>query len=31
MLEEMATQGPQAGGLQKVMAEYFAHWQEANR
>jgi DNA-binding transcriptional LysR family regulator len=31
MLEKMATQGPQAGGLQKVMAEYFAHWQEANR
>jgi DNA-binding transcriptional LysR family regulator len=31
MLKKMATQGPQAGGMQKVMAEYFAHWQEAKR
>jgi DNA-binding transcriptional LysR family regulator len=29
MLRKMATKGPQAGGMQKVMAEYFAHWQEA--
>jgi len=29
MLEKMATQGPQAGGLQKVMAEYLAQWQGA--
>jgi DNA-binding transcriptional LysR family regulator len=29
MLKKMATQGPQAGGMQKVMAEYFANWQEA--
>jgi len=31
MLKKMATKGPQAGGMQKVMAEYFAHWQEAKR
>jgi DNA-binding transcriptional LysR family regulator len=31
MLRKMATKGPQAGGLQKVMDEYFAHWQEAKR
>jgi DNA-binding transcriptional LysR family regulator len=31
MLKKMATKGPQAGGLQKVMAEYFAQWQEAKR
>jgi len=29
MLEKMATQGPRAGGMQKVMAEYFAQWQGA--
>jgi DNA-binding transcriptional LysR family regulator len=29
MLRKMATKGPRAGGMQKVMAEYFAHWQEA--
>jgi len=29
MLKKMAAKGPQAGGMQKVMAEYFAHWQEA--
>jgi len=29
MLQKMATQGPQAGGLHKVMDEYLAHWQEA--
>jgi len=29
MLEKMATQGPQAGGLNKVMAEYLAQWQGA--
>jgi DNA-binding transcriptional LysR family regulator len=31
MLKKMATKGPQAGGMQKVMAEYFAQWQEAKR
>jgi len=31
MLEKMAAKSPQSGGLQKVMAEYFAHWQEAKR
>jgi len=29
MLKNMATKGPQAGGMQKVMAEYVARWQEA--
>ena len=29
MLKKMATKGPQTGGMQKVMAEYFARWQEA--
>jgi DNA-binding transcriptional LysR family regulator len=29
MLKKMATKSPQAGGLQKVMDEYFARWQEA--
>lgn len=29
MLLKMATQSPQEGGLQKVMAEYLAQWQEA--
>jgi len=29
MLKKMATKGPQAGGIKKVMAEYFAHRQEA--
>jgi DNA-binding transcriptional LysR family regulator len=29
MLRKMVTKGPQGGGMQKVMAEYFAHWQEA--
>jgi len=29
MLKKMATKGPEAGGMQKVMAEYFADWQEA--
>ena len=29
MLRKMATKGPQAGGMQKVMAEYVARWQEA--
>jgi DNA-binding transcriptional LysR family regulator len=29
MLRKMATKGPQAGGMHKVMAEYFAHWQQA--
>jgi len=31
MLQKMAIQGPQAGGLQKVMDEYFAHWQGGRR
>lgn len=31
MLEKMATKSPQAGGLQKVMDEYFAHWQGGRR
>jgi DNA-binding transcriptional LysR family regulator len=31
MLKKMATQGPRTGGLQKVMAEYFAQWQGAKR
>jgi DNA-binding transcriptional LysR family regulator len=31
MLEKMATQGPRAGGMQKVMAEYFAQWQGGRR
>lgn len=31
MLETMAAKSPQPGGLQKVMAEYFAHWQEVKR
>jgi len=31
MLEEMATKSPQAGGLQKVMAEYLTQWQGAKR
>ena len=29
MLKKMATKGPQTGGMQKVMAEYVARWQEA--
>jgi DNA-binding transcriptional LysR family regulator len=29
MLKKMASKGPQAGGIKKVMAEYFAHRQEA--
>jgi len=29
MLETMSSKSPQPGGLQKVMDEYFAHWQEA--
>ena len=29
MLKKMANKGPQTGGMQKVMAEYFARWQEA--
>jgi DNA-binding transcriptional LysR family regulator len=29
MLKRMATKGPQTGGMQKVMAEYVARWQEA--
>jgi LysR family transcriptional regulator, low CO2-responsive transcriptional regulator len=29
MLKNMATKGPQTGGMQKVMAEYVARWQEA--
>jgi DNA-binding transcriptional LysR family regulator len=29
MLRKMATKGPQTGGMQKVMAEYVARWQEA--
>jgi DNA-binding transcriptional LysR family regulator len=31
MLEKMATKSPQAGGLKKVMDEYFAHWQGGRR
>ncbi|MGE5842564.1 MAG: LysR substrate-binding domain-containing protein [Deltaproteobacteria bacterium] len=31
MLEKMTTGSPQAGGLQKVMDEYFAHWQGGRR
>jgi DNA-binding transcriptional LysR family regulator len=31
MLEKMATQGPRAGGMQKVMADYFAQWQGGRR
>jgi len=31
MLKKMATKSPQAGGLQKVMDEYFAHWQGGRR
>lgn len=31
MLQKMAVQGPQAGGLQKVMDEYFARWQDSTR
>jgi DNA-binding transcriptional LysR family regulator len=29
MLKKMATKGPQEQGIRKVMADYFAHWQEA--
>jgi DNA-binding transcriptional LysR family regulator len=29
MLKKMANKGPQTGGMQKVMAEYVARWQEA--
>lgn len=29
MLKKMTTKGPQTGGMQKVMAEYVARWQEA--
>jgi DNA-binding transcriptional LysR family regulator len=29
MLKKMATKGPHTGGMQKVMAEYVARWQEA--
>ena len=29
MLKKMVTKGPQTGGMQKVMAEYVARWQEA--
>lgn len=29
MLKKMTTKGPQIGGMQKVMAEYVARWQEA--
>ena len=31
MLEKMTPKSPQAGGLQKVMDEYFAHWQGGRR
>jgi DNA-binding transcriptional LysR family regulator len=31
MLQKMATKNPQPGGLQKVMDEYFAHWQGGRR
>jgi len=29
MLKKMAAKGPRAGGIKKVMAEYFAHRQAA--